>query len=99
MARHLHNSPKCLYDNEQASAIARIYEDFKGTGTGTWHRKTVEWLLIYIMTEIGATPHNIREGYNCPSIMDAYDAIVHELVKSSALRRFIQQRLMSISIV
>ena len=81
MPQHLSNSTRCLFDNEEASAIAHVFKQFEGTGTKTWHRKTVEWLLIYIMTEIGGTPHNIRKGYNCPSIIDAYDAIVHELVR------------------
>ena len=82
MPRYLSDSTRCLYDNEQASAVAHIFEQFESTGMSTWHRNSVEWLLIYIMTEIGVTPHNIRKGYNCPSIMDAYDAIVHDLVRT-----------------
>jgi len=31
------------------------------------------------MTEIGATPHSVRDGYTVPSITEAYDSIVHEL--------------------
>ena len=53
--------------------------EFSESGTDTWFRKHVEWFLIYPFTEMGATPHNIRQGYSLPSLMDAYDAIVHEL--------------------
>ena len=82
MPKYLSDSSRYLFDTEQISAVAHVFQVFKDTGTSTWHRKTVEWLLLYIMTEIGGTPHNIRKGFNCPSIMDAYDAIVHELVRS-----------------
>ena len=81
MSQHLLNSSRYLFENDDASAIAHIFEKFKDTGMQTWHRKTVEWLLVYIMTEIGGTPHNRRKGFNCPSIMDAYDAIVQDLVR------------------
>ncbi|GAB1313473.1 hypothetical protein MFIFM68171_03683 [Madurella fahalii] len=30
-------------------------------------------------SESGTTPYNIRQGYSVPSLMDAYDSIVHEL--------------------
>ena len=86
MEQYLSNSVRCVYDNAQASAITQVFEQFKDTGTGLWHRKSVEWLLIYILTEIGATPHNRRGGYNCPSIMDAYETVIHDLVSEIALR-------------
>lgn len=35
---------------------------------------------MYLVTEVAVTPHNIRQGYSVPSLMDAYDSIVHELV-------------------
>lgn len=63
-----------------ASATAQIFREFSETGTQTWFRKNVEWFLVYLITEVGVTPHNIRQGYSVPSLMDAYDAIVHELV-------------------
>jgi hypothetical protein len=62
------------------SATAQIFLEFSKTGTQTWFRKNVEWFLVYLITEVGVTPHNIRQGYSVPSLMDAYDAIVHELV-------------------
>ena len=80
MAKYLGNSTRCLYDNEQISAVAHLFHHFENTGTSTWHQKSVEWLLVYIISEIAGTPHNIRKGFNCPSVMDAYDSIVQELV-------------------
>lgn len=80
MDQYLLNSSRCVYDNEHASAITQVFEQFKHTGTDLWHQKSVEWLLIYILTEIGATPHNRRKGYNCPTVMDAYETVIHDLV-------------------
>ncbi|EDU50803.1 predicted protein [Pyrenophora tritici-repentis Pt-1C-BFP] len=41
--------------------------------------KNVEWFLVYLIAELGTTPHNIRQSYSIPSLMDAYDTIAHEL--------------------
>ncbi|KAI0569514.1 CorA Mg2+ and Co2+ transporter [Pyrenophora tritici-repentis] len=43
------------------------------------HSKNVEWFLVYLIAELGTTPHNIRQSYSIPSLMDAYDTIAHEL--------------------
>ncbi|KAE8864905.1 hypothetical protein PTNB73_05793 [Pyrenophora teres f. teres] len=78
--RHYLHMPKPLLQHDSfASATAQIYREFSETGTSTWRRKNVEWFLVYLITELGTTPHNIRQGYSIPSLMDAYDAIVHEL--------------------
>lgn len=79
LPHYLLRSREELFHDNFASAIAQVYSEFAETGTDTWHRKNVEWFLVYLITEVGATPHNIRQGYSVPSLMDAYDAIVHEL--------------------
>ena len=66
--------------NPDASAIALIFQEFSTSGVDNWHRKTTEWLLVYIITEIICTPNNLRHGYSVPSLLDAYESIVHELV-------------------
>ena len=70
-----------LCQEQFASTIAQIFLEYSETGTQTWFRKTVEWFLVYLITEVATTPHNIRQGYSVPSLMDAYDTIVHELVR------------------
>ncbi|KAB5566742.1 hypothetical protein GE09DRAFT_745718 [Coniochaeta sp. 2T2.1] len=76
---YLDMSPEELCQESFASATAQIFLEFSETGTRTWFRKTVEWFLVYLITEVAVTPHNIRQGYSVPSLMDAYDSIVHEL--------------------
>jgi len=80
LPQYLELSPEDLSLDNFASATAQIFREFSESGTRTWYRKNVEWFLIYLLTEVGVTPHNIRQGYSVPSLMDAYDAIVHELV-------------------
>ena len=77
---YLELSREDLSQESFASATAQIFREFSETGTQTWSRKNVEWFLVYLITEVGVTPHNIRQGYSVPSLMDAYDSIVHELV-------------------
>ncbi|KAL1837287.1 hypothetical protein VTJ49DRAFT_4053 [Mycothermus thermophilus] len=76
---YLELGQKDLAEENFASATAQIFREFAETGTDSWFRKTTEWFLVYLITEVGATPHNIRQGYSVPSLMDAYDSIVHEL--------------------
>ncbi|KAJ9604419.1 hypothetical protein H2200_011255 [Cladophialophora chaetospira] len=76
---YLELSQKDLSGDNFASATAEVFREFSITGTQTWARKTVEWFLVYLITEVAVTPHNIRQGYSVPSLMDAYDAIVHDL--------------------
>lgn len=83
-----------LFQENLASAITQIYLEFADTGTKTWFRKNVEWFLIYLITEIGTTPHNVRQGYSVPSLMDAYDAVVHELVSLSEPYRLSHNRIL-----
>ena len=79
--QHYLQMPTALLQHDNfASAAAQIYREFSEWGTDTWFRKDTEWFLVYLITELGSTPHNIRQGYSVPSLMDAYDAIVHELV-------------------
>lgn len=75
----LENTPRYHFQDNYASGLAQIYEEFARTGTDTWHRKTTEWFLVYLITEIGVTPHNRRQGFSVPSLLDAYDAVVGEL--------------------
>ncbi|RKU47951.1 hypothetical protein DL546_001810 [Coniochaeta pulveracea] len=77
--QYLQMSREELCQEHIASALAQVFLEFSGTGTRSWYRKTVEWFLVYLITEVAVTPHNIRQGYSVPSLMDAYDAIVHEL--------------------
>ncbi|KAI9856863.1 MAG: hypothetical protein M1824_005237 [Vezdaea acicularis] len=79
MNDYLKEPPHCRFDNEHTSAIGNVWKEFSNTGTDTWHKKTVEWFMVYLMTEIEATPNNIRQGYNAPSMQDAYQPVVQDL--------------------
>src|SRR6187551_1240546 len=81
LSHYLAMSRDDLCQEHFASAVAQVFLEFSESGTRTWYRKNVEWFLVYLITEVAATPHNIRQGYSVPSLMDAYDAIVHELVR------------------
>lgn len=37
-------------------------------------------LQIYLITEIGVTPHNLRQGFNAPSLDHAYQSVIQDLV-------------------
>lgn len=77
--RHLSEPLDALFDNDDASAVGHVFQAFAEQGTNTWHRKTVEWFLVYLITEVGVTPHNFRQGCNAPSFESAYSSVIQDL--------------------
>ncbi|KAH7408231.1 hypothetical protein DE146DRAFT_645631 [Phaeosphaeria sp. MPI-PUGE-AT-0046c] len=68
--------------NESSSALGllfHLFDDESEAGTSSWHVQSVEWLLLYIITEMAAKPNNIRQGGNAPSLSKAYQIVVAQL--------------------
>lgn len=78
-SRHLAEPIDCIFDNDDASAVGHAFQAFADQGTSTWHRNTVEWFLVYLLTEVGVTPHNFRQGCNAPSFESAYSSVIQDL--------------------
>ena len=85
---YLEESRDSLFQEEEATVVAHALSAFEKTGTKNWSKATVEWFLIYIVTELGATPHNIRQGHNAISIMNAFQYVVQGLVSLLLLNFF-----------
>lgn len=81
-AEKLKEPPECRILDESTSALARVWQVFEKTGTSTWPSETVEWFLVYLMTEVSVTPHAISQGYNAPSLPQAYEAVALDLVSN-----------------
>lgn len=79
MAQHLDDPIDLIFDNDNASAVGHFFQAFAEQGTTSWHRRTVEWFLVYLITEVGVTPHNLRQGCNAPSIESAYQSVIQDL--------------------
>jgi len=71
-------------ESEEASVLGFMWKRFRISGTHTWHKPTVEWFLVYLLTELAATPHTIRQGRNSMSLISAYQQVVQDL----KLRRY-----------
>ena len=76
--KHLSEPLDALFDSD-GSAVGHVFQAFADQGTSTWHRKTVEWFLVYLITEVGVTPHNLRQGCNAPSFESAYSSVIQDL--------------------
>ena len=73
---YLAEPPELAFDNEEISALGLCFKAFADHGSSTWHRRSVEWLLIYILTEVAITPHPMRQGYNAPELHGAYAVVI-----------------------
>jgi hypothetical protein len=69
-------------ESEEASVLGFMWKRFRKSGTHTWHKPTLEWFLVYLLTELAATPHTIRQGRNTVSLISAYQQVVQDLVGS-----------------
>ena len=78
-SRHLAEPIDTIFGNDDASAVGHVFEAFAQNGTGSWHRRSVEWFLVYLLTEVGTTPHNFRQGCNAPSFESAYSSVIQDL--------------------
>jgi hypothetical protein len=83
LSEHVQEPVDSLSENTKASAIAAVFQQFAEIGTKHWSSKTVEYLLIFIITEIAATPHSMRDGHSAPDIAIAYQSILQELVRNT----------------
>ncbi|KAL8866196.1 MAG: hypothetical protein Q9174_006444, partial [Haloplaca sp. 1 TL-2023] len=79
MPQHLSEPADAIFDNENASAPGYVFSAFADQGTSTWHRRSVEWFLTYLITEVGVTPHTCRQGHNAPGINLAYQSVIQDL--------------------
>ena len=68
-----------MFDNDDASAVGHSFQAFASSGTTTWYRKSVEWFLVYLITEIGITPHPMRQGFNAPTLDSVYSSVIQDL--------------------
>lgn len=77
---HLRESSDAILNDPNVSVVGNMMRYFQSTGTQTWHKESVEWFLVYLLTELTVTPHNEREGLNAISIVGALQAVVQDLV-------------------
>lgn len=84
LSNHLQEPSECLFGNPDASALGQIWKAFSSSGTKGWYKATVEWFLVYLMTEIICTPHSISQGHNAPTVQFAYQNIIQDFKR----RRF-----------
>ena len=76
---HLKDDPDAVLTNPDVSVVGHLLEKFEVDGMKGWEQESVEYFLVYLFTELGVTPHNIREGRNSISTLTAMQATVQEL--------------------
>ena len=78
---YLGQSKQRYEENEESSIFAFLYKRFEKSGTRDWPDRTVEWFLIYILTEFATAPHNIRQGRAHTRLTIAYKQVTEQLVR------------------
>lgn len=85
LSKYISEPLDAMFDNDDASAVGHVYHAFAENGSASWHRRTTEWFLVYLLSEVGITLHALRQGFNAPSMEHAYSVVIQDLV--SALNR------------
>ena len=84
LPEYLMEPPECLFENSDASVLSQVWRVFSETGTKSWRDASAEWFLVYLMTELVCTPHQMAQGSNAPTIQAAYQMIIQDFKR----RRF-----------
>ena len=85
LKQHLSEPLDAMFGNDNASAVGHVFKAFSEQGSTTWHRRTTEWFLVYLLSEVGCTPHALRQGYNAPPMESAYSVVIQDLVSNFLL--------------
>lgn len=97
LEKRLKRPGDAIFQDEEGSLIGHMLSRFSRTGSSTWvcfldncslprlinyqYKRDVNWFLLYLLTEVVAKPHNIRQGCNAPSLGKAYQNVVQNLVR------------------
>lgn len=79
LADYLEDHPEAMFLKGGGSVIGDMMHNFRNRGTRHWETASPEYFLVYLFTEIGATPHNIRDGRQSISILTAFQHAVQNL--------------------
>ncbi|KAK2801874.1 hypothetical protein FQN51_005023 [Onygenales sp. PD_10] len=82
LQEYLQQSSNDILKNPNASTVGLVLNEFADTGTSTWEKPTAEWLLVYLATELGTCPHNDTLGHSSISMVEGYQDILRDLVRS-----------------
>jgi hypothetical protein len=80
---YLNFSTEGREDCEDTSVLGYLFKRFEQNGTRYWPEKTVEWFLVYLLTELAVTPHSIRQGNHAMSLITAYERVLERLVSET----------------
>jgi hypothetical protein len=86
LSKYIRKPVGSLLHYDKASALAAVFKQFAETGTLTWGKKTVDWFLIFLITELCSTPHSMRDGHSGPDVAVAFQSIIRDLVRTPLFR-------------
>lgn len=71
--------------NRDASVVGNMMHWLQDRGAIGWHDTSVEWFMIYLVTEIAIAPTNITSGRAAISVLSALQGAVLDLVREQPL--------------
>ena len=80
LRKYLDEPGDAILENRDASVVGHLMKNFEKTGTRDWHKKTVEYFTVYLLTELGATPHTDLHGRSATAILSGLQTVVQNLV-------------------
>ena len=66
--------------NPDSSLVANLMRSLEERGTADWRELTVEWFLVYLITEIGVAPNNFTGGVAALPLTWAMQSTLKDLV-------------------
>lgn len=82
---HIQQTLEARLKDPDASVIGSQMSALQERGASEWYQHTVEYFLVFLVTEIGITPHNHLSGHSAASLLSALQSISRDLVYLSML--------------
>lgn len=84
LQQHLRLTVEERLQDFECSVIGNILQTLQECGSQEWYHQSVEWFLVYLVTEVGIGPHNMSSGRSADSWIVALQKTVLDLVDELA---------------
>ena len=78
---HVRETMTDRLENPKSSVIGNRIASLQEHGAKDWYERTVEWFMVYLLSEVGCGPQNIYSGRSAVSLRSALHNTVQDLVR------------------
>jgi hypothetical protein len=79
---HVRDTLHNRLNNPECSVVAQQMRALEKRGAQDWYEHSIEWFLVYLITEISASPSTYASGLSAVSINSAMQSAMQDMVNT-----------------